>query len=124
MPGEAEAHGDFPQFEGNWTAAKDAQCRASCINAHFAEKPGPEGSCTTEYAYTVHAVPDVVYDASSPTLFRIRSCEAQKWRGAGCTWFPQHNYQRVDVRLVVNGNPNNPIGPAKVRAMFANDTSC
>jgi hypothetical protein len=127
VPAEAEALGDFPQFEGKWTATKDAQCRASYIDVYFAEKPGPSGNYGAYEGappVTAHAEPDIVYDPSSSTLLRIRSCRAQKWKGAGCSWFPQHNYQRIDVKLIVNGNPNNPIGPAKVHAMFKNDTHC
>ncbi len=125
VPAEAEALGDFPQFEGTWTAQKSAQCAASYIEGGFAEKPGPGGEYVTDRGIgKEYAVPHVVFDESSPTLLRITSCRAQKWMGAGCSWHPQYNYQRIDVRAVVNGNPSTPIGPARVHAMFRNDTWC
>lgn len=121
---EEWAEADFPQFEGNWTPAKQEQCERSYVDVWFADKPAANGSYPNERSYRRTATVALEYDASSPSLLRIKSCTATVSRGLGCVWFPANNFHRIDVKQVVNGNPSTPIGPARVHAHFENDSHC
>ncbi len=124
VPAEVQAIADFPQYEGNWTATKQAQCEAAEVHAWYAEKPGTTGNYGAyedDPPRKAKARPHLVFDPSSPSLLRIASCQAQVYIGGGCSLNPKYNYQRLDVRAVVNGATSNT---AKTYAMIMNDTWC
>ena len=124
----ATALADFPQFEGAWTATKDAQCRASYVDMRVAQKTSPSHSYEDDhyiYAWYWYAEPTVEFQAGQ---FKITSCRAAyymgvRYNGQGGSWYPDMNYMRVDARAVVNNNVNNPVGAAKVYVKFEHNSS-
>jgi len=125
----ATALADFPQFEGTWSATKEAQCRASYVDMRVAQKTSPSHTYEDDhyiYGWYWYAEPTIEYLYGQK--YRITNCRASyymgvRYNGQGGSWYPDMNYMRVDARAVVNNSVNNPVGAAKAYVKFEHNSS-
>jgi hypothetical protein len=125
---QAHAGARFPQYEGIYTATKEAQCRNSKVEMFIAKKWIDSSSWADEgiEGWGDWAEPDIdviLPDPPQVPYYVINSCHAHVTRGAMCDYHPDRNLMRLDVRAVANGNAVDP-GPAYVSAELEHDVFC
>ena len=122
---ESYTYANFPQYEGAWSATKEAQCRNSLVEVRIAKRQSLTSAWDAEYVegWGMYASPTFEYIPGTNVKVRIKSCTAMFRRAPSqCSWYPDRNLLRIDVLAIPNGQliP----GPARVRATFAHDNFC